>query len=153
MASYIGNMWSSLVPINGQQQMNIVSEEEAIGESIINFLLTGKGEDPFAPEYGIDFQLFQSFEDADADIWGFYIQEQLRQYVVGLRSVVVRVDLDPREGRARINIDYSTDLSNSRNTLAFPYHRYTGIQIGSTSINDFVSSIALNNSYFKGINS
>jgi hypothetical protein len=151
VASYIGNMWSSLQEIDERGGMNIVSNEAAVGEAIVNFLLTRKGEDPFAPEYGLDIEIFSNLNDFDADIWGFYVQEKLKQEVPGLNGLNVNSIVEPSEGKVVLKIDYSTDLSSSRNTLAFPFHTYTGIQSGDTNVEDFIESISLNGSRFRGV--
>jgi hypothetical protein len=150
-ASYVGNMWSSLQELDDRGGVNIVTNEDAVGEAIVAFLLTRKGEDPFAPEYGLDIDIFSNLNDFDADIWGFYVQEQLKQQIVGLNALNVRSTVEPVDGRIVVNIDYSTDMSNARNTLTFPYHTYTGTQSGDANIADFIESIALNGNRFRGL--
>lgn len=151
MANYIGRMWSSLNEIDTRGGMNIVSDEESVGEQIIAFLLTRQGEDPFSPEYGLDFDIFQNLNELDGDVWAFYIQGKLQQQIVGLNAIRVSVDIEPRDGRARVDIIYSTDLSNDRNTLTFPYHAYTGLQSGDADVTDFIDSISLNGNRFNGL--
>lgn len=151
MPSYVGNMWSSLTEIGSRGQMNIVGNEVAIAEGIVAFLLTRWGEDPFNPDYGLDFNLFENFNEFDADAWGYYIQDKLFKYIAGISGVNVRVTTDPIEGRAQININYATDRSSSVRTLTFPYHVYTGLQNGDAAIEDFIESISLNNNRFTGL--
>jgi hypothetical protein len=151
MANYVGNMWSSLQEIDDRGNINIVSNEQAVGEQIVAFLLTRQGEDPFAPDYGLDFNLFQNLNDLDGDVWGFYVQGKIQEYIVGLNAVNVRVDVQPVDGKARVYIDYSTDLSNSRNTLTFPYHAYTGFQAGEANLADLLASVSINDNRFDGL--
>lgn len=144
-------MWSSLNALDDRGRMNIITDEAAIGEQIMAFLLTRKGEDPFAPDYGLDFGLFENLNDLDADVWSFYIQGQLTQYVAGLKAVAVGVSVDEGNGKIQIAIDYQTDSSNTRNTLTFPYHLYTGTGRGDTTIDEFLDTISLNGRRFEGV--
>jgi hypothetical protein len=144
-------MWSSLQETDARGGMNIVASEVAVGESIIAYLLTKKGEDPFAPEYGLDIEIFSNLNDFDADIWAFYVQDKLKQYVVGLSAINVSVAIEPIDGKATAYINYTTDISNSRNTLTFPYHTYTGVQSGDANILDFLDSITINDNRFSGL--
>lgn len=145
-------MWSSLKELDSRNGMNIIGNEDAIAEQIVTYLLTSKGEDPFNPEWGLDAQLFANFNEFDADVWALMIKSKLYESIGGVSGINVRVVLDPAEGRAQINIDYATNTNSSVNTLTFPYHTYTGLQQGNSSIEEFIDSIAIGGQRFNGLN-
>lgn len=145
-------MWSSLKELDDRGGMNIVSNEDAIAEQIVSFLLTRLGEDPFNPNWGLDDRVFANFNEMDADLWGFSIKSRLYESIAGINGIDVRVAIDPTEGRARINIDYTTNLNSSINTLTFPYHTYIGLRQGDVPIEEFIDSIAFPGQQFRGLN-
>ena len=144
-------MWSSLTELDDRRGMNIISNEDAIAEQIVSYLLTRLGEDPFDPDWGLDARLFANFNEMDADLWGFAIKSKLYDSIAGISGIDVKVDLEPVEGRAQININYATDLNSSTHTLTFPFHTYIGLQAGDVSMDEFIDSIALPGRKFTGL--
>lgn len=81
----------------GTQDLDVAINENAIQQSIVNLVLTNRGERLFKPTIGSDIRasLFENMDEATADIIREYITTTIEQYEPRANLIEVDVEADP----------------------------------------------------------
>jgi len=92
-------------------------DEQAIKQSVVNILLTNKGERPFDPDFGsnITNQLFENFDPIVKQLIDEDIRGALRNYEPRVR--VLNVDVNAQPDRNSIDISVEFQIRSPEQTV------------------------------------
>ncbi len=124
--AFLGTGWGFPPTFNrGSRDVQLVSVEEDICQSLQILLSTNLGERVMQPTYGCNLQDFV-FEPLSPTITSS-IKEQLRTSIlyheprILLNSLDLSLD-EQLEGRVKLTIDYTIITTNSRFNLVYPFY-------------------------------
>ena len=102
-------------PITGD--IALKREVQAVKQSVLNILLTNRGERPFDPEFGSDIrkQLFENFDPITEQLLSDQIRSALRNYEPRVR--VLNVDINGRPNRNSIDISLEIEIQSPDQTV------------------------------------
>jgi hypothetical protein len=129
--AFLGTGWA-FPPTFEQGQVNLVSAETDICESLQILLSTRLGERVMQPTYGCNLEDYV-FEPINAAI-ASSIKEQIRTSILYHEPRIVLNDLDldlnqQLEGYVNLTVDYTVINTNSRFNLVYPFYLKEGTGI------------------------
>lgn len=101
-------------PITGD--VSLKRDDQAIKQSVLNILLTNKGERPFDPNFGSNIRslLFDNFDPIVGTLLDEEIRRTLRNYEPRIR--VESVDINDASDRNAIDISVTVEIKSPRQT-------------------------------------
>jgi len=83
-------------------------DEQAVKQSVVNILLTNRGERPFDPDFGANIrnQLFENFDPIVKQLIDDDIRAALRNYEPRVRVLNVQVDAKPDQNSIDISVEF-----------------------------------------------
>lgn len=121
--SFLGCGWS-FPPRFTREGVEMVADEEDIGESLVILLSTALGERTMRPDYGCSLRrhVFSILDSGEKSL----IEDAVRKAILfhEPRISVERIDVerDPLDqGRALVQVAYVVEATNNRRNLVFPY--------------------------------
>lgn len=92
-------------PVTGD--IALKKNEQAVKQSVLNILLTKRGERPFDPSFGSDItsQLFENFDPIVETLLDDQIRTALRNYEPRVRVLSVNVEGSPNQNRMNISVE------------------------------------------------
>ena len=102
-------------PITGD--VSLKKEVQAVKQSVLNILLTNRGELPFDPEFGSDIrkQLFENFDPITEQLLSDQIRSALRNYEPRVR--VLNINIDGKPNRNSIDISLEIEIQSPEQTV------------------------------------
>ena len=102
-------------PITGD--VSLKKEVQAVKQSVLNILLTNRGERPFDPEFGSDIrkQLFENFDPITERLLSDQIRSALRNYEPRVR--VLNINIDGKPNRNSIDISLEIEIQSPEQTV------------------------------------
>ena len=102
-------------PITGD--VSLKKEVQAVKQSVLNILLTNRGERPFDPEFGSDIrkQLFENFDPITEQLLSDQIRSALRNYEPRVR--VLNINIDGKPNRNSIDISLEIEIQSPEQTV------------------------------------
>jgi len=102
-------------PVTGDVALK--KNEQAVKQSVLNILLTKRGERPFDPNFGsnITSQLFENFDPIVKQLIDDDIRSALRNYEPRVR--VLNVDVDARPDQNSIDISVEFEIQSPEQTV------------------------------------
>lgn len=93
-------------PVTGD--VSLKKHEEAVKQSVLNILLTNRGERPFEPLFGSNIreQLFENFDPIIAQLIDSEIRISLENYEPRIRLINVDVDGSPDTNSLDITVEF-----------------------------------------------
>jgi len=93
-------------PVNGDVALK--KNEQAVKQSVLNILLTNRGERPFDPNFGSDItsQLFENFDPIVETILEEQIRTALRNYEPRVNLLGVVVDGSPDRNAMNVRVEF-----------------------------------------------
>lgn len=94
---YYSDVPSNFSILFGTQDLDVATNEDAIKQSVVNLLLTNRGERLFKPTIGSDIRsaLFENMDPAVSEIIRGYITTTIEQYEPRANLLNVDVEADP----------------------------------------------------------
>jgi phage baseplate assembly protein W len=126
--SFLGTGWSfppQFIKSGGRGEVQMVSDEEDIAESLRILFGTVVGERFLNPKYGLDMRgmLFEPFGTTMKTLVEDRVKNAILIYEPRIRLLALEVSTDGlTEGRVEIRIDYSVRATNSRFNLVYPFY-------------------------------
>lgn len=101
-------------PITGD--VSLKRDDQAVKQSVLNILLTKKGERPFDPNFGsrINSLLFENFDPIVGTLLDEEIRRTLRNYEP--RIAVENIDISTSPDRNAIDISLTVEIKSPRQT-------------------------------------
>ena len=102
-------------PITGD--IALKREVQSVKQSVLNILLTNRGERPFDPEFGSDIrkQLFENFDPITEQLLSDQIRSALRNYEPRVR--VLNIDIDGQPDRNSLDISVEVEIQSPERTV------------------------------------
>jgi len=102
-------------PITGD--VSLKREIQAVKQSVLNILLTNRGERPFDPEFGSDIrkQLFENFDPITQQLISDQIRTALRNYEPRVR--VLNVNINARPDRNFLDVSVEVEIQSPEQTV------------------------------------
>jgi len=102
-------------PITGD--IALKREVQAVKQSVLNILLTNRGERPFDPEFGSDIrkQLFENFDPITEQLLSDQIRSALRNYEPRVR--VLNVNVNGRPDNNALNVSVEVEIQSPERTV------------------------------------
>ena len=102
-------------PITGD--VSLKKEVQAVKQSVLNILLTNRGERPFDPEFGSDIrkQLFENFDPITEQLLSDQIRSALRNYEPRVR--VLNINIDGKPNRNSIDVSLEIEIQSPEQTV------------------------------------
>jgi phage baseplate assembly protein W len=93
-------------PITGD--IALKRDDEAVKQSVLNILLTNRGERPFDPDFGANIrnQLFENFDPIVKQLIEDDVRTALRNYEPRVRVLNVRVGAKPDQNSIDISVEF-----------------------------------------------
>jgi uncharacterized protein len=130
--SFLGTGWSFPPTFERKtRQVNMVSDEKDIEQSLGILFRTRRGERLFQPTYGLDMHDLV-FEPMSTTARAF-LTEQVKLALliheprINVLSLLIESP-DPNDGALRLSIDYEIRATNSRFNLVFPFYLNEGTE-------------------------
>lgn len=101
-------------PITGD--VSLKRDDQAVKQSVLNILLTGKGEKPFEPNFGSNIRslLFENFDPIVGALMDEEIRRVLRNYEP--RIIVEDIDVSAAPDRNALDVSLTVEIKSPRQT-------------------------------------
>lgn len=112
-----------------KSQVQMLSNEEVVHNSLVVLLSTMPTERIMRPEYGCDLQdfLFETLEVSTIKRMTDRIEQNIIQFEPRVRVINIQTeDFSTPDGRIDIHVHYEIKASNSRYNLVFPFYLEEG---------------------------
>ncbi len=131
--AFLGRGWSFPPTFEkSRKEVNMVSEEQDIHESIEIILSTKLGERIMKPKFGcnLDDLLFSSIDLSLITYISGLVETSILLYEPRIDLNRVNIDTSNElEGYVNIEIDYTIRTTNSRRNLVYPFYRGEGTDV------------------------
>jgi phage baseplate assembly protein W len=109
----------------GTRDVPMLTNEQAVKESISNLLSTQPGSKLYDPKYGIDLDryLFEFVDDLTATMMQTDIEMGIRNYEPRATNLVVIVDADEENQTFYITIQFTVNFSNSQQEMKIDFKK------------------------------
>ena len=126
--SFLGRGWAFPVTTDAAGNIQMVSHEEDIRQSIEIILGTGHGERPLRPTFGCDLQaiVFEPMNTATIALVKLRVEQSLIEFEPRIDSIVVKVTPFPNEGKLDIEVSYRVRRTNTFYNLVYPFYLVEG---------------------------
>jgi uncharacterized protein len=109
----------------GTKDVPIISNDQAIKESIYNLFHTQRGTRLMNPEYGLDMNsyLFEPIDDFTAQTMQYDIKEGIERWETRIKNLEVEVIPYEDENAYVVNINFTISYTNTPETLQIRFQR------------------------------
>ena len=131
-ASFIGRGWSFPPRFDGKfNQLELVTTEEEIRESIFIILSTIPGERVTNPEFGCRIYdlIWKPIDKATKMLMDEVIRLAIYRYEPRIIIEDIIIDSDDREGTVYIHLEYTIRKVNVRTNIVYPFYKIEGTDI------------------------
>lgn len=127
--SFLGTGWGYPIAPNADGNVQYVSQEEKIQQSILIILGTARGERLMQPDFGSRLQelVFAPVNASTKSLIVHYTTDALIQWESRIKVLAVNVsDEQAGQGILLVNIQYKINATNSTYNLVYPFYLAEG---------------------------